>query len=60
MKEKQIQKAMGIAEQLFAEAIRLHIQYCSKKGEDQNTGAHLEWENSVGDSFNTSYTEVED
>ena len=59
-REKQIQTAMGTAEQLYAEAIRLHIQYCAKKGEDQNVGAHLEWENTVGDSFNKSYTEAED
>ena len=59
-REKQIQTAMGTAEQLHTEAIRLHIQYCSKKGEDQNAGAHLEWENTVGDSFNKSNTEAED
>ena len=59
-KEKQIIKAMVTAEQQYTETIRLHIQYCSKKGEDQNAGAHLEWENTVGDSFNKSYTEAED
>ena len=59
-KEKQIKKAMVTAEQQYTETIRLHIQYCSKKGEDQNAGAHLEWENTVGDSFNKSYTEAED
>ena len=59
-KEKQIKAAMVTAEQQYTETIRLHIQYCSKKGEDQNAGAHLEWENTVGDSFNKSYTEAED
>ena len=39
-RKKQIQMAIRTAEQLYAEAIRLHILYCSKMGEDQNAGSY--------------------
>ena len=47
-KEVQLTAAITTAENLYAEAIRLHVIYCAKKGEDQYTGAHMDWENSVG------------
>ena len=58
--EKRLQSAMVTAEQQYLEVLRLHVLYCAKKGEDQDAGAHMEWENSVGDAFNEAYTVAEE
>ena len=58
--EKRLRTAMETAEQQYLEVLRLHALYCAKKGEDQTGGAHIEWENGVGDDFNEAYTAAEE
>ena len=58
--EEQLQSAMVTTEQQYIEVFRLHSLYCLEKGEDQDSGAHMEWEDSVGDAYNEAYTAAED
>jgi hypothetical protein len=58
--EKHLQSAMVTAKQKFMEVFRLHGLYYLEKGEDQGSGANMEWEDSVGDAYNEAYTAAED
>jgi hypothetical protein len=58
--EEQLHSAMVTAEQQYMEVFRLHGLYCLEKGEDQGSGAHMEWEDSVGNANNDTYTVAED
>ena len=59
-RENQIVVTLRNAQQLYDEALRQHIIFCNKKGEDPFAGAHLEWQNALEDNFGRSCIEAEE
>ena len=59
-REIQLERSLRIAREEYDEAIRKHIAFCAKKGEDSEVGAHEEWTLSLGDLFNESCVRAEE
>ena len=59
-KENQLVVSMGRAQKQYEEAIKKHIAFCAKKGEDPSMGAHMEWSFALGDLYSKSYDRAEE
>ena len=59
-RENQLTVALAKADTLHTEAIRLHLQFCAKKGEDHKASAHGEWLEGLDDSYNEAVTAAEE
>ena len=47
-RENQLAVSMGRAQEQYDKAIKKHIAFCAKKGEDPLQGAHREWSFALG------------
>ena len=51
---------MGRAQEQYDKAIKKHIAFCAKKGEDPLQGAHIEWSLALGKLYDESYGRAEE
>ena len=59
-RENQLAVSMGRAQEQYDKAVKKHIAFCAKKGEDPLQGAHIEWSLALGNLYDESYGRAEE